>query len=316
MPIVGESQNPGVMRRLRGSAHTRRVCARLLALASLSMLSLGASCDRKSTGQSVANATASQSSGERIERLEGVDVSELTDAEVETWASLINEQLSPCGDPVSVAHCAAERRGCGACLTAARYLTRLVTEGYDKQTIEQHYSGRFGKTAREQIVTDAAPVRGAPMAPVTIIEFSDFQCPHCAAAHQELDRLMREFEGQIKLIYKHFPLGGHERAIPAARAAEAAARQGKFWEMHDVLFARQQALEDDDLDNYARQLGLDVERFKTDMSSPEVQARIDADRREGERLTIQGTPTMYVDGRLLREPLKALPAYLREELEL
>jgi 2-hydroxychromene-2-carboxylate isomerase len=274
-------------------------------------------CERGPKSQSpVTPGAAIANSGEPIDRISGVDVSELTDAEIETWVSLINEQLSPCGEPISVGRCAVERRSCGACVTAARYLTRLVIEGYDKPTIELHYGGRFSKASRVEIATEGAPVRGAPMAPITIVEFSDFECPYCGAAHHELDRLMREFEGQIKLVYKHFPLGGHERAMPAARAADAAGRQGRFWEMHDLLFDRQRALQDADLERYARELGLDVERFKTDMSSAETQARIDADRSQGERLTIQGTPTIYVDGRLLREPLKALPAYLREELEL
>jgi protein-disulfide isomerase len=189
-------------------------------------------------------------------------------------------------------------------------------EGYDKQTIEQHYKGRFGKQGRVALALDDAPVRGAPMAPVTIVEFSDFQCPHCAAAHPELARLVREFEGQVKLIFKHFPLEAHSRATAAARAAEAARHQGKFWEMHDVLFEHQHQLEDSELERYASMLGLDLERFRTDVASDETRERVDADREQGKRLGIEGTPTIYINGRLLREPLKALPAYLREELEL
>ena len=288
--------------------------SRLLALAALSLVSLGASCDRGP--KTTPGAAAPAAEGERVERLPGVDISELTDAEVELWTNLINEQLSPCGDPLSVGRCAAGGHKCGACITAARYLTRLVMEGYDKQTIEQHYGGRFGAQGRAQLALQDSPVRGAPMAPVTIVEFSDFQCPHCAAAHPELARLVREFEGQVKLVFKHFPLDSHPRALVAARAAEAARRQGKFWEMHDLLFEHQHELEDGDLERYAGMLGLDIERFKTDVSSDECVERVDADREEGKRLGIEGTPTIYINGRLLREPLKALPAYLREELEL
>lgn len=287
----------------------------LVALAALSVVSSGASCDRSPTAQ-VATSAAPAGDGERVEQLEGVETSELTDAEVELWRDLVNERLSPCGDPLSVGRCAAARARCGACLTAARYLVRLVMEGYDKQTIEQHYEGRFADKGRKALALDDAPVRGAPMAPVTIVEFSDFQCPYCAAAHPELDRLVREFEGQVKLVFKHFPLGGHPRAAAAARAAEAARQQDKFWEMHDVLFQNQRALEDADLERYAGMVGLDVERFKADMASEEVHERVEADRALGEQLGVEGTPTVYVNGRLLREPFKALPAYLREELEL
>ena len=135
------------------------------------------------------------------------------------------------------------------------------------------------------------------------------------AAHPELERLIREFAGQVKLVFKHFPLDSHLRAIAATRAPGGAA-QGKFWEMHDVLFAHQRELEDADFERYAGMLGLDMERFKSDFASSEVQERVEADRDEGLKLGIEGTPTIYVNGRLLREPLKALPAYLKEELEL
>ena len=255
-------------------------------------------------------------SDEHIDRIPGVDISQLTDTETETWIALVNEQLSPCGDPRSVAKCATEAKKCRACLPAAKYLSRLVTEGYDKHTIRTHYAGRFGKHSRVEFSTEGVHVFGAPMAPVTIVEFSDFQCPYCGAVHPDLVRLVREFEGQIKLVFKQFPLPAHARAMPAARAAEAAGLQGKFFEMHDLLFEHQHDLEDADLESYANMLGLDIDRFKADAASPAVQSRINADRAEGVRLVIEGTPTMYINGRLLREPSKALEAYLREELEL
>ena len=155
------------------------------------------------------------------------------------------------------------------------------------------------------------------MAPVTIVEFSDFQCPYCGAAHPELARLLREFDGQVKLVFKYFPLSAHERAMPAARAAEAAARQGKFWEMHDLLFEHQHELEDADCERYASALGLDMERFKADIvSSRGAGAHRRRPQRGRRRSRSRARRRMYVDGRLLREPFKALPAYLKEELEL
>ncbi len=288
-----------------------------LALAALSLVSLGASCDRGSkAGPASAAAAVRATPGERVEEVPGVDTSELTDAETRMWVDLINEQLSPCKEPLSVGRCAAQKGKCGACVTAARYLVRLVMEGYDKQTIEKDYTGRFDPHSRVELKADASKVRGAPMAPITLVEFSDFECPYCGAARPELERLLREFDGQVKLVFKYFPLSVHQRAMPAARAAEAASRQGKFWEMHDLLFEHQRELEDADLLRYATQLGLDVARFQADMASPEVQKVIDADRQAGEKLGIEGTPTIYVDGHLFREPLKALSAYLKEELEL
>lgn len=292
----------------------------IAALALLGIASMGASCDRARTNEPAASAasegsptTSGGSQGDRIEKLDGVDTSELTDHEVETWRSLVNEQLSPCGDPMSVARCVESKHSCRACLPAAKYLTRLVLEGYDKATIEQHFARRFDKQGKLDLKIDAAKVLGSPMAPVTIVEFSDFQCPHCAAANPELHRIVSEQQGRVKLVFKHYPLPSHTRAEPAARAAEAAARQGKFWEMTDLLFTRQHAFEDADLEKYAEQVGLDMARFRADWASEDVAKMVAADRAEGEAAKVEGTPTLYVNGRKFEEPFKALPAYVAEE---
>jgi hypothetical protein len=295
----------------------------IAALALLGIASMGASCDRAQTNEPAAASAVSEGAptsggaqGERIEKLEGVDVSELTDHEVETWQSLVNEQLSPCGDPISVARCVEQKHACRSCLPAAKYLTRLVLEGYDKATIEQHFGRRFAKSGKVDFKIGASKVLGSPMAPVTIVEFSDFQCPHCAAANPELHQLVTEQKGRVKLVFKHYPLPSHTRAEPAARAAEAAGRQGKFWEMADLLFTRQRALEDADLEKYAEQIGLDMTRFRADFASEEVAKAVAADRAEGEAAKVEGTPTLYVNGRKLEEPFKALPAYIAEEKDL
>jgi len=254
--------------------------------------------------------------GPRVESIPQVDTSQLTDAEKTLWLDMVNDQLSPCGDPVSVAKCATEQKKCGACVTAARYLSRLVMEGFDRTTLGEHYRVRFGSKDKPELPLEDSPSRGAPMAKVTIVEFSDFQCPHCSAAHPELLRVLREFEGQVRLVYKYFPLSGHSRAAPAARAAEAARAQGKFWEMHDLLFERQRELEDDDIRKYAQQLGLDMERFERDWSSEATAQRVDADRQLGLKLGIEATPSFFVDGRSFRESPRSLGAYVKEELEL
>lgn len=295
---------------------------RLLLLALLSGLCLGASCDggRRAEGSSAAEgapaAEAPSLPDDAVEALPGVDTSQLTDAEVELWVQLVNTRLSPCGDPISVGRCVVDKHKCGACVTAARYVTRLVLEGYDRQTIEEHYRGRFDKSTRVEPDITGSPVKGAPMAPITIVEYSDFQCPYCSAARPLLERLLREHEGKVKLVFKHFPLSMHPRAVHAARAAEAAKLQGRFWEMHDLLFEHQHELDDADLERYAEMTGLDVERFKADLASDATQARVDADRAEGEGFGVEGTPSIFVNGRRFQEPLKLLEAYVAEELEL
>jgi len=130
-----------------------------------------------------------------------------------------------------------------------------------------------------------------------------------------LQELLREFEGQVKVVFRNFPLSAHPRAVPAARAAVAAGNQGKFWEMADLLFEHQRQLEDEDLERYATQLSLDVERFRADLRATETQAQVDRDRADGERLDVSGTPSFFINGRRFREPPTSLPAYIREELD-
>jgi protein-disulfide isomerase len=186
-------------------------------------------------------------------------------------------------------------------------------EGYDRATIEERYEGRYGPEGRVELAVADAPSRGAADAPVTLVEFSDFECPHCGRAHGILNELLGAHP-DVRLVFKHCPLLMHPRAVPAARAAEAARTQGKFWEMHDLLFEHQRALEDADLEGYARQLGLDLERFRADLASPEVHARVEADRDEAARVGVQGTPTIFVNGRRFEESLETLEAYVKEAL--
>lgn len=298
----------------------RRPITLLLVVLLPALASLGASCnddnDNAGGGPAV-EATGGGESGraDRIESLTQVDTSELTRAERRIWTELVNDQLSPCGDPVSVARCVSEERECSKCVPAARYLVRLVTEGYEKGEMEELYALRYGRDAIVEVPTDGAPVRGAPMAPVTIVEFSDFECPYCGEAAPVIERVLREYDGRVKLIFLQYPLELHTHAQPAARAVIAAGKQGKFWEMHDLLFRNQRALEVEDLERYGSELGLNMERFQADMASAETQAVIDQNRALGHELDVTGTPTMFINGRRFREPPRALPAYIREELD-
>ena len=144
-----------------------------------------------------------------------------------------------------------------------------------------------------------APVRGAPTAPVTVVEFADFQCPYCASVQGTLNRLLMEYPTGVKLVFKSFPLSFHEDSMLAHRAALAAGAQGRFWEMHDAIFAGQRAMKRDDLIRMARGLGLDMGKFVADLDSDSLRATVEADRLEGARLGVEGTPTFFVDGKEL-----------------
>jgi protein-disulfide isomerase len=140
-------------------------------------------------------------------------------------------------------------------------------------------------------------VRGEAGAPV-VLEYGDYECPYSRQAFREIERVERKLSGRVRFAFRHFPLTQiHPHALEAAAAAEAAARQGRFWEMHELLFHRQKALDDEDLLAYAGEVGLDVPRFDRDRADEEVMARIARDVRSGEASgVVRGTPTLFIDG--------------------
>lgn len=140
-------------------------------------------------------------------------------------------------------------------------------------------------------------VQGADSAPVTIVEFGDYQCPYCGDAHPILKEIEDTFGDQVKFIFRNFPLQeAHAFAFPAAVAAEAAASQGKFWEMHDALFENQYRLNEDLFDELAETIGLDLERFRSDLKSESIKEKIENDFESGVRSGVNGTPSFYVNG--------------------
>lgn len=150
-------------------------------------------------------------------------------------------------------------------------------------------------------------ILGAAEAPITIIEYADFQCPACAAFHQSFKPTLAAVSDTVRLVFRHFPLVEiHDKALLAAQAAEAAAAQGKFWEMHNVLFEKQAEWSPKPLSeftavlkNYAQSLGLDVARFERDLTSPAVVARVQRDLESGQAAGVGGTPTVYLDGQFV-----------------
>jgi protein-disulfide isomerase len=144
-------------------------------------------------------------------------------------------------------------------------------------------------------------VRGPVEAPL-ILEYGDYECPYSRQAYRVIERVERELAGGVRFAFRHFPLTEiHPHALAAAAAAEAASLQGRFWQMHELLFHRQHALEDDDLQEYAGQLGLDVARFDQDRSGSHVLERVGRDIASGTASgEVRGTPTLFIDGRVHR----------------
>jgi protein-disulfide isomerase len=162
--------------------------------------------------------------------------------------------------------------------------------------------------------------RGGQNAPITLEEFSDFQCPACGVLEPGLRKVVKDYGARVKLVFRNYPLPMHRYAFFAARAAEAAGQQGKFWEMHDALYDNQDEWSKSmeprvQFDSYAARLGLDVQRFKTDMERQDLSDRIKADMLRGNSLNVRGTPTVYLNGRELLPGKLVTEEDLRREID-
>ena len=186
---------------------------------------------------------ASQPRTDAVVQVKGIDTSSLTARERSDWSESVSHLLSPCADQaVSLAQCVNENRPCRGCLPAVRLLLKEVQRGRTQTQIEASYRERFSADRIKNIDLADTPSKGPANAPIVVVEFADFECPACGATQPVLDELYEHHQGQIRFFYKHYPLPMHPNAEKAARAAVAAMRQGKFWEMHAVLFKNQQAL--------------------------------------------------------------------------
>ncbi len=167
-----------------------------------------------------------------------------------------------------------------------------------------------------QVRTQGAPRRGPANAPVTLVEFSDFQCGFCTRALATVRQVMKEYPTQVQWVFKHYPLEMHRDAPLAHEAALAAGAQGKFWEMHDLLFERK-TLQRDQLISLAKELGLNVAQFTRDLDSHKFRGAVEADRREGAELGVDGTPTFFINGRALvgAQPIDQFRKLIQAELK-
>lgn len=170
----------------------------------------------------------------------------------------------------------------------------------------------------QAIDLEHSPTKGSATAPVSLVEFSDFECPFCAQAAPVVHQLLAAYPTQVRFAFKHYPLPMHKESPLAHEAALAAGAQDKFWEMHDALFAGQDKLTRDDLIAKAKQLSLDVPRFTKDLDSHRFKSQVDADRQEGNRLGVDGTPFFFINGHAISGALdlpefkKLIDAALKE----
>jgi protein-disulfide isomerase len=235
--------------------------------------------------------------GEMVTEAKGVDLSQLSESERNTFFQIINTEPSACDKPHSLAVSLRDDASCRDSLIVAQFVADRVGVGATPSAIKQELQFVLDSLEPKDIPVDGRPTYGSERAPVTVVVFADFECPHCAVEAPMLRKVVDQFRGRAKLVFKHFPLSGHERAKPAAIATEAAHEQGKFWEMAELVFANQMRLSDDDLYRYAERAGLDMGKFKASYEAKKGLAAVESDRKHGEDIEIAGTPAVYVNGR-------------------
>lgn len=169
---------------------------------------------------------------------------------------------------------------------------------------------------RIAVSTDDDPSIGPVEAPVTIIQFAEYQCPYCGKAATTLDEVMEAYPGKVRMVFRDFPLGFHDRAIPAAVAANCAEQQGKYWEMHRMLMADQSELDDATLEAHARKAALDIDKWQTCRKDPAMEAEVTKDMADGSAAGVSGTPAFFINGIMLSGalPFSEFKAVIDREL--
>jgi protein-disulfide isomerase len=287
----------------------------------IALVASGSNC-RGSSDQDEPKPEAQPSAKAVVLNLPGIDLTSLTDRERRDWSSQVSETLAPCPEsPVNLAQCIQENRACKACLPAAKFLFKQVQAGRTKKEREDAYAARFDPKKVRALPTDGSPELGPGDATVTIVEWADFECPTCRAFYPILDKLVHRFPGQVRLVYKFYPLPIHAHGEISSRAGVAAFRQGKFWEMHHALFDNQERLEQQDIEGYAKALKLDMPKFRADIGSEDTVNHIQRDKKLADEINLEGTPTIFINGReveltRLTEPEQDLEDWVKLDIEL
>jgi protein-disulfide isomerase len=201
----------------------------------------------------------------------------------------------------------------------AELYAAIIKDGLAKKEMpkEQARPNEPSPTDIYKAEVKGAPIKGAKDALVTIVQFSDFQCPYCSRVEPTIDKIMEEYKGKVRVAWRNKPLPFHDKAKPAAIAALAADQQGKFWPMHDILFKNQQNLDAASFEKYAKEIGLDMTKFKAALQDKKLQDAVEADVAMGDKLGARGTPAFFVNGSFLSgaQPFENFKSRIDEQLK-
>jgi protein-disulfide isomerase len=246
----------------------------------------------------------------------GIDVSKLDELARKIFFRVVNSEPSICGKGQSLLASAKKDTSCHRSLNAVRYVAHLADQGYTQTEIGEAIDKRYRASDPKPIDVSDAPMEGSPNARVTLVEFADYECPHCKRFQPVLRQVLDEFKGDVRLYFKHYPLPQHTNARLAAEAAVAAQKQGKFWSFQDKLWENQDSLSPAEMEKFAKEAGLDVSKFRADLDDPKTKARVQKDRTEGTALGLSSTPTLYINGREYTDAkdTESLREWLKEEI--
>jgi protein-disulfide isomerase len=233
--------------------------------------------------------------------LPGIDFNGLSAQQKATVLKILREQPCSCGCGMKLAECRMADPQCQYSMGMAKIIIDAIKQGKTAdQALQAAIDSKWGPAKildnPVKIPVAGAPVTGPTDAAITIVEFSDFQCPYCAAAVPQIKEVLKAYPKQVKLVFKQYPLEEHPQADLAATAAVAAQKQGKFWPMHDALFAHASDLSRKSILNYAKELGLDIDKLEADMDTTQVRATVERDVQDGNEANVQGTPTIFING--------------------
>lgn len=290
----------------------------LRTFALLAVVACATSCkrDKPASAEPSAVIAAADNANRPVDKtpVPGVDVSNLDAEKQDTFYKLMGTLSSPCGKAHSLRTSVTSAASCRRGPFAARYVAALLGDGAPETFILEDFEKRY-QGQPTAIDVSNTPKVGNDDAPIKIVEFFDYACPACQSLRPKLEKTLAAYEGRVVAYYKMFPLESiHPDSRSAAQAALAAQQQGKFHEMHEMLFSKAPAHKREDVLGYARALGLDAARFEADYAS--ANAKIDADLQLGDNLGVKSTPTLFFNGRKYSGPHdeKYLGMWIEEEL--
>ncbi|MFP4600792.1 MAG: DsbA family protein, partial [Persicimonas sp.] len=230
----------------------------------------------------------------------GMNFAALKPEERVKFVDIAKAEVCPCEDAAESLHqCLQdEQTSCSLAQRVAGLIGMSIQQGFSEADILDRVASEVEAASKQHEFTlEDVPQKGPEDAEVNVVEFADFECPHCRMASGMLERVKEKYGDDITVYFKQFPLQAGSTAEMGARATLAAHQQDKFWEMHDLIFENQRALSADKFTRFARRLGLNVSKFQEAMNSQEVAAMVQRDKTEGQKAGITGTPAIFINGR-------------------